>query len=253
MSAEIFQFSTATKRSATIKTSTRVGEDIGENIPAEIDFRSSEWKARKAERAAYRPVTAINSDLRKDRREVWRAAEELTRYWRARMEFESAAASSCLPRTLRLESDNRHYNVGKYREALVAQLLTPASDLNCIKWKQTTFAAGQHKYTDIKPERIERAIADDIAWLAAHPTKRSNTEAVARRREFREAMRGRIRKVAVTLKLSDDEIRRPLSLRHKAIAEFFQVYAVNLKWLYEGVGPMFNGGPVSLSARNRRP
>jgi hypothetical protein len=24
----------------------------------------------------------------------------------------------------------------------------------------------------VKPERLERAIADDVAWLAAHPTRR---------------------------------------------------------------------------------
>jgi hypothetical protein len=55
MSAQIFQFSNAPRRLEKIKTSTRVGEDIGEDIgddlPAEIDFRSPEWKARKAEKA----------------------------------------------------------------------------------------------------------------------------------------------------------------------------------------------------------
>jgi hypothetical protein len=29
----------------------------------------------------------------------------------------------------------------------------------------------QHKYTDTKPERIERVIADDLAFLAAHPVR----------------------------------------------------------------------------------
>ena len=37
MSAEIFQFSTAPRRSTTIKTSTRVGEDIGDDLPEEIE------------------------------------------------------------------------------------------------------------------------------------------------------------------------------------------------------------------------
>jgi len=45
MSAEIFQFSTAPRRLEKIKTSTRVGEDIGDNLPAEIEFRSPGWKA----------------------------------------------------------------------------------------------------------------------------------------------------------------------------------------------------------------
>src|ERR1700730_13915508 len=75
MSAQIFQFANAPRRLEKIKTSTRVGEDIGDNLPAEIDFRSPGWKARQAERAANRPATAINSDLRKERRTAWRAAE----------------------------------------------------------------------------------------------------------------------------------------------------------------------------------
>jgi hypothetical protein len=32
---------------------------------------------------------------------------------------------------------------------------------------------GQHRFTDVKPERIERAIADDLAFLAAHPVRQS--------------------------------------------------------------------------------
>jgi hypothetical protein len=34
-----------------------------------------------------------------------------------------------------------------------------------------TLAGGQHKHTDIKAERIERAIADDVEFLTAHPTR----------------------------------------------------------------------------------
>jgi hypothetical protein len=29
-------------------------------------------------------------------------------------------------------------------------------------------------FTDVKSERIERAIADDLAFLAAHPVRQSN-------------------------------------------------------------------------------
>ena len=62
----------------------------------------------------------------------------------------------------------------RYREALVRQLLTPAPDANSGKWKQAALAGGKHRYTDVKPERIERAIADDLAFLAAHPVRQSN-------------------------------------------------------------------------------
>jgi hypothetical protein len=33
---------------------------------------------------------------------------------------------------------------------------------------------GQHRFTDVKSERIERAIADDLALLAVHPVRQSN-------------------------------------------------------------------------------
>ena len=64
--------------------------------------------------------------------------------------------------------------VRRYREALVRQLLTPAPDANSGKWKQAALAAGQHLHTAVKSERIERAIAEDLAFLAAHPVRQSN-------------------------------------------------------------------------------
>jgi len=62
--------------------------------------------------------------------------------------------------------------VGRYREALVQQLLTPAPDVAAVNWKRMALKAGQHRYIDVKTERIERAIADDWAFLAAHPMRR---------------------------------------------------------------------------------
>jgi hypothetical protein len=41
-------------------------------------------------------------------------------------------------------------------------VLTPAPDTAAVAWKKAALAAGQHEYTDIKTERIERAIADDV-------------------------------------------------------------------------------------------
>jgi hypothetical protein len=42
---------------------------------------------------------------------------------------------------------------------------------------QMALARGQHRYTGVKSERIERAIADDLAFLAAHPVRQSNRRA----------------------------------------------------------------------------
>jgi hypothetical protein len=80
----------------------------------------------------------------------------------------------------------------------VKQLLTPAWDAASVKWKQSALAGGQHRFTDVKTARIERAIADDLAFLAAHPVRCSNSEAMAHRREFRAAMRQRIRDIAAS-------------------------------------------------------
>jgi hypothetical protein len=63
--------------------------------------------------------------------------------------------------------------LAKYRAAIMAQLLTPAPTAREIEWKRAVFKHGDHEHTDIKPERIERAIADDVEFLKAHPTRRS--------------------------------------------------------------------------------
>jgi len=60
----------------------------------------------------------------------------------------------------------------------VHQLLTPASTVAEIAWKRAAFKAGDHKYTDVKPERIERAIADDVEFLKAHPVRQSRESKV---------------------------------------------------------------------------
>ena len=127
--------------------------------------------------------------------------------------------------------------VAKYREAIMAQLLTPAPTMREIEWKRATFKACDHEYTDIKPERIERAIAEDVAWLAAHPTRRTNSEAMARSRKFKEAMRQRIREVAASRDLSDEEIKPALTLKHQEIARFSEQHGVSIHWLLEGRGP----------------
>ncbi len=146
----------------------------------EIEFRSPEWKARKAEKAANRPVTAINSDLRKERREAWRHAYRVTDYWQARLDWNSAlscaqswgvADSAKFPAANDIES--RWNLVDTWREAVVKQLLAPSPDLAAINWKRAKLASRDFAQLPTKVERIERVIADDVAWLAAHPTKRT--------------------------------------------------------------------------------
>jgi hypothetical protein len=191
--------------------------------------------------------TARNFRLREQRKESWRAADAATRYWRARIEFEHAvsiAQDRDIPEG-RLHPDVSLKDlrlVDQWRAALVKQLLTPAPDLMSITWKKAALAQGQYRYVGVSDQRIERAIAEDLAFLAAHPTRHNNSEAAARRREFKEAMRRRIRDVAASRDLSDDEIKPALTLKHEEIANFSEQHGVSIEWLLEGKGRIFNRG-----------
>jgi hypothetical protein len=174
MSAEIFQFSTAPRRSEKIKTSTRVGEDIGDNLPAEAVF------SRRG-RPLPEPLTDTckNQRLRDARKGAWNHARFTAEYWRARMNWHSALScaqdhgigdSASFPL---VDYRERYSFVDKWRTALVKQLLAPAPDVSAVTWKRTQLAGEQYVQVGVKRERIEQAIAADAEWLAAHPTRRS--------------------------------------------------------------------------------
>jgi hypothetical protein len=108
-------------------------------------------------------------------------AEAAPRYWRLRLDFQFAVSHAQrmgIPEgrdhLADPEDRGRQTMVQRWRAALVKQLLTPAPDVASVKWKQAALARGELCYTDVKPERIERAIADDLAFLAAHPVRQSN-------------------------------------------------------------------------------
>jgi hypothetical protein len=159
------------------------------NNVIKFDFSLPRKAARKAARAkaeaaTVRPaavsITAGNSRLRKDRREAWRAAEAATRYWRVRLDLESAisiAQNHGLPEGRlhpTIDMDDWMPMVDKYRKAVTEKLLTPAWDVASVTWKRTLLARNDYvigRYVD--QERVERAIKEDLAFLAAHPTRRS--------------------------------------------------------------------------------
>jgi hypothetical protein len=122
--------------------------------------------------------TAKNGKLRENRKEIWRMAEAARRYWRVRLTFHDA-----LSQAQRMEIPEGHYHpivdsddrmpmVRRWREALARQVLTPAPDANSVKWKQAVLDSGDLEYAGVKAERVEQAIADDIAFLKSHPTPR---------------------------------------------------------------------------------
>jgi hypothetical protein len=186
--------------------------------------------------------TAKNFRLRTARKDVWWRAERATEYWRARMEWESVlensqrygiADSASFPPA----PDNRIARVTRWREAVVQQLLTPAPDLAAITWKRAKLAGKEITHLPIKAERIEQAIAEDVAFLAAHPARRFNKQAVVHRREFKAAMRQRIREVAAARGLSEADITPALKLKHQELGGFCKTYGVNLAWCSKAAGP----------------
>ena len=129
--------------------------------------------------------TARNARLREQRRHAWRAAEAATRYWRVRMKFDDAieqARRMGIPEGRyhpisdpegRQSFEDHQSLVARWRSALAQQFLTPAPDTAAVKWKQGALAARDYEYTGVKADRLERAIADDLAWLTAHPMRQS--------------------------------------------------------------------------------
>jgi hypothetical protein len=201
--------------------------------------------ARAGKRPLPEPATETckNQRLRLDRRDVCWNASRLMEYWRARLDWHTAlscgqsygvADANSFPSA---DEENRYALVEMWRATLFKLMLTPAPDTAAVAWKRAQLRAENYRYTDVKPERIERAIAEDVAFLAAHPV-RSNSETMARRREFKEAMRQRIKDIAASRDLSDEEIKPALSLKHHEIAEFTEKHGVNLGWLLEGKGAM---------------
>lgn len=185
-----------------------------------------------------------NQRLRQARREAWRTASHLTDYWRARLDWQSAlscaqgwnvADANSYPK-----SEDRWALIDLWRAALVQQMLTPAPDLAAVAWKRAKLRG--ERLGDVKPETIERSIAADEKWLAAHPARKNvpmSDEKKAERRNFKEAMRRRIKDIAAARDIPDDEIRPVLSLRHHLIGDFAEKYGVNLGWLLEGEGKIF--------------
>jgi hypothetical protein len=198
--------------------------------------------------------TAKNSRLRDARKTAWREAETRVEYFHRRMEFECVVGRM---QEMGLPEGNSHpaprdrgEAVRLWREALVYQFLLPAPRNDCVAWKKARLAIGEIERAGMTRERAQKVIDGDITFLAAHPTKKSkpmSTEAKERRRNFKEAMRQRIRDIAASRDIPDDEIRPVLSLRHRHIGEFATKYSVNLEWLLEGKGRIFEKDPIGLS------
>jgi hypothetical protein len=82
----------------------------------------------------------------------------------------------CLKEARAFDYERRSFVLESYRDALGRQLLTPAPDVAAVIWKR------QHKNEsclDIELADIEKAIAEDVAFLEAHPTRKARSPAPA--------------------------------------------------------------------------
>jgi hypothetical protein len=128
-------------------------------------------------------ATCKNQRIRQQRHANWQRTDALREYFRASLKFNRAirlVQSYDMPEGDLHPQRDQDFDwaiLAKYRAAIVQQLLTPASSVAEVTWKRAAFKAGQHRHTDVKPERIERAIADDLAFLAAHPVRQSSRKA----------------------------------------------------------------------------
>ena len=136
-------------------------------------------KLRRDHAATQSTATGKNKKLRKQRAEVWRAAEAAVNYWHARMRFEDAieiARRNGIPEAGRhpVRTPEDHMPLMEnYRSALAEQLLTPAPDVASVNWKQAFVDRDDYIFHHhVEKERVESAIADDLAFLRAHPTRR---------------------------------------------------------------------------------
>lgn len=201
--------------------------------------------------------TCVNQRLRELRKEAWSKAHKLTNFMHARMKWYQELSSAQywdVPGADEFPPLERRWNhdeVKEWRAALVEQLLTSAPTIGDVTWKQAQLRSGQHRHIGVDDEAIERAIAADLEWLKKHPARKSQTpmseERKTERREFKEAMRQRIRDIAASCDIPDDEIRPVLSLKHHLIADFVENYGVNFEWLLGGKGRIFKKDPITLN------
>jgi hypothetical protein len=164
MSCEIIQFSVAARPARPVSDKQAV----------------SPWKRRRAGKPELPPPateTAKNSRIRTERREAWWLARMTADYWdvRCKWRHELATAqrygigdSASFPPPV---SAGPFEDVDLWREAVAKQLLTPAPTLADVAWKRAKIKSDDFEWLPITLARAEQAIADDVAFLAAHPTR----------------------------------------------------------------------------------
>ena len=120
-------------------------------------------------------VTARNQQTRKERRQAWNKARAATDYWHALLKFYDAisiATREGLREACSAEKafghESRGHALDSWRGALCRQMFTAAPDIAAVNWKRIRSNQEQALFAGAKRERMERVIADDVAFLKSH-------------------------------------------------------------------------------------
>jgi hypothetical protein len=118
----------------------------------------------------------------------------------------------------------------------MAQLLTPAPTAREVEWKRAVFRHRDHEHTDIKPERIERAIADDVEFLRTHPVRQSgkkgmDPQKLEERRAWKAAFRSRVTLFAEQNGIDKSELAWLGRIKHQDLAAFAERHRLSYNWL----------------------
>jgi hypothetical protein len=209
--------------------------------------RTSIVRAERSQREEGETETGRNFRLRQQRRGEWSRADAVREYWKAAREMDSAihrVQQSELPEGdlhKPLAPGSWQPILAKYRAAIVAQLLTAAPTAREVEWKRAAFKGGDHEYTDIKPERIERAIADDVEFLRTHPTRRSGKQGMdpkklEERRAWKAAFRSRVTLLAEQNGIDKSELVWLGRIKHQDLVAFADRHRLSYNWLLTGKG-----------------
>jgi hypothetical protein len=111
-----------------------------------------------------------------------------------------------------------------------------------------------HEFTLDEQEKIRKGVeaaqtlATEMARAAEQIIRpRTKSEVTARKREFKEKMRRRIRGIGARRDLSDEDIKGALTLKHHEIAKLIEKHGVNAEWLLEGKGRVFQNDKIELN------
>jgi hypothetical protein len=126
--------------------------------------------------AAAPSTTAESARPREQRRKLWKKAEITTAYWCALVDLMQITSIAQREGVFGSGADSqtsiKAYMslVESHQGAVSKQLLTPAPTLAALNWKRAQL--GKTSLSRETKERVEKAIADDVAFLNAHPTRR---------------------------------------------------------------------------------